>query len=48
MGGVEPQHLQRGDAQMWEQEPIVTAGTVTEMIAKTRDSRLVMLQQFEF
>jgi hypothetical protein len=40
MGGVEPQHLRRGDAQMWEQLPIVTAGTVSEKIARTRGSRM--------
>ena len=32
------QRLRRGDAQMWEQLPIITAAMVAERIAKTRGS----------
>ena len=31
---VELQRLRRGDAQMWEQQPIVTEATVAERIAR--------------
>jgi hypothetical protein len=33
-GSLEPQRLRRGDAQMWEHLPIVTAATVAERIAR--------------